>query len=172
MAEGYLGEIRIVPYLDGKVPQGWHVCDGTLLQIGQNAALYSLLGTAYGGDGRTTFALPDLRGRAPISQSDALPRGTKGGKEMISLTMTEMPAHNHTMDAYAGAASQPTTANAIYAESPATTPIYGSPTHLVSLSQGTPELVAAGAGQAHENRQPYTTLNYIICVSGMYPPHP
>lgn len=175
MSDAYLGEIRLVPYQTGRVPQGWLACEGQVLSIQQYAALYSLLGTSYGGDGTTNFALPDLRGRVPISQSQAVGRGTKGGLETVALDQTTIPAHTHTIAVNSNLGTQTNTNNAVYAASPSGTPIYGATTNLVAIGQKDPQLQNAGGSnpaQPHENRQPYLALTYIICVSGYFPPRP
>lgn len=174
MSDAFLGEIRLVPYQGGRVPQGWLACDGRLLQLQQYVALYALLGVSYGGDGTTNFALPDLRGRVPISQGQGLLRGIKGGSETVTLDQSTMAPHTHAMAVSSAAGTQANTVAAVYAASPTTTPIYGAPTHLVAIAQSVPQLRPAGnnPAQPHENRQPYLALTYIICTSGLYPPRP
>ena len=149
------------------------------MPIAQYTALYSLLQTQFGGDGRTTFGLPDLRGRVPLgTQSPGYKQGLTyaGGAETVTLTAAQMPAHNHTMQAIAEAGDKPGPAANFYAKvtavSPATTPvnIYGAPTNTVALDSGT--LSSAGAGAAHDNVQPFLVLNYCIATMGIYPSRP
>ena len=172
MSDAYLGEIRLVPYPAGRVPQSWLACAGQMLSIQQYSALYSILGTYYGGDGTTRFALPDLRGRMPISQSPTLVRGTRGGSETVTLDQSTLPVHTHAMAVSSAAGTQANTVAAVYAASPSTTPIYGVPTNLVAIGQSIPQLKPAGGAQPHENRQPYLALTYIICTSGIFPARP
>ncbi|GAB0118070.1 phage tail protein [Acidisoma sp. 7E03] len=172
MSDAYLGEIRLVSYPAGKVPRDWLPCDGRIMEIQRNAPLYALLGTAYGGDGRTTFALPDLRGRVPMAASDAQPRGTRGGTEMVTLDANTMPAHTHLMQVSTNSANQTNTANHIYAAAPSNVPVYGDAENPIQLGETDPQLKQSGGGQGHENRQPYLALTYIICISGIFPPRP
>jgi microcystin-dependent protein len=116
--------------------------------------------------------LPDLRGRVPISQSPNFVRGTRGGSELVTLDQSTLAAHTHAMGVSSAAATQANTVAAVYATSPSTTPIYGAPTNLVAIAQSNPQLKPAGAGQSHENRQPYLVLTYIICTSGFFPSRP
>lgn len=161
MSEAFIGEVRIVSF--GFAPRGWAFCQGQILPIAQNQALFSILGTTYGGDGKVNFALPDLRGRAPIHFNSAYPLGTKTGEENHTLIATEMPQHNHGVLASSAAAGQalPTgnqwgslnngysnTANTIFAPS--------------ALSN-------TGGGTGHNNMQPYLVLNFIIALVGIYP---
>lgn len=172
MSDAYLGEIRLVSYPSGKVPRGWAACDGSLLDIRTYAALFALLGNAYGGDGRTNFALPDLRGRVPVAASATLKPGTHGGAETVALDANTMPAHTHRMQVNTNSANQTNTLNHIYAAAPTGTPAYGDPGNPVALGDTAPQLKTAGASAPHENRQPYLALSYIICVMGLFPPRP
>lgn len=165
----FVGEIRWVGF--NFAPRGWAFCDGQLLPISQNDALFSLLGTIYGGDGRTTFGLPDLRGRAPVHMGSGpglTPRniGAKGGQEIVTLQSTELPAHTHTLKASSESASYNTAAGAILA-SKRRTRIYspGSPT----ADMDSNILSNVGGNQAHNNMPPYKTLNCIIALTGIYP---
>lgn len=167
MSEPFLGEIMIVGF--NFAPRGWAFCDGQILPINQNQSLYSLLGTTYGGDGRTSFALPDLRSRTPRHQGDTVSLGQKGGAETVTLTVNELAAHNHSLkgttahgDAFKGESNRAfATAN-----DPADD-IYGSPANLTSMA-GT--IVSnAGGSQAHNNMQPYLVLNFVIALRGLFP---
>jgi microcystin-dependent protein len=166
MSEPFLAEIRIVGFTFA--PRGWALCDGQILPIAQNQSLYSLLGTTYGGDGRTSFALPDLRGRVPIhtgaSNGANHPLGSKGGEETHTLTAAEMTQHTHTIQASADASASQDPTNNVLARSGQ---IYGGASNLVDMVSGT--LANAGGGQAHENTQPYLALNFCIALQGVWP---
>ena len=159
MAEPFLGEVRIFSF--NFAPQGWALCNGQLLPIAQNQALFSLFGTTFGGDGRTNFALPDMRGRIPIHTGDGFTQGQKSGEFTHTLNIGELPAHWHPMNA----------ANA--------TPSSSSPTTLAgaqiwsgaqSLTATNPANVSnTGGTQAHNNTQPYLTLSFCVALQGMYP---
>ncbi len=169
----FLGSLLLVPY--NFAPQGWALCNGQLLPISQNTALFSLLGTTYGGDGVTTFALPDLRGRVPISsgqgpgmQNYAL--GQSGGAETTTLSATQMPAHSHAVNTVSGAGSTSNPANQYLADSPGgtvTSGLYSSSTPNSKLNAAA--IGMAGSGQPFDNRSPYLTLNWIIALQGVYP---
>lgn len=172
MSEAYIGQVIAVGF--SFAPVGWALCDGTLLPISQNTALYSLIGTTYGGDGMNNFALPDLRGRTVIGQGQApglqsyVP-GQVGGAEAVALTPQQFASHTHAMTG-AGSAS---------AGSPGATVVFGTPAsevHVYGNSGGRTALSANTIGQAggqgspHENRQPFRAINYIIALEGAFPP--
>jgi microcystin-dependent protein len=170
MSDAFIGEIRLFAF--NFAPMGWALCNGQLLPIAQNTALFSLLGTYYGGDGKTTFALPNLQGRVPLHQgvgveSTSFSIGQPGGSPEIALTKQQMPAHNHLVRASDGNATVASPAGAILAQ--ASTPNYvpAGPTHLVSLGHGT--LTDAGEGQAVSLLQPFLVLNFCIALTGIYP---
>ncbi|MGD2088835.1 MAG: tail fiber protein [Candidatus Aminicenantes bacterium] len=171
MSEPFLGEIMIVGF--NFAPRGWAMCDGQILPINQNQSLYSLLGTTYGGDGRTSFALPDLRSRTPVHEGDGISLGQKSGAETVTLTTAEMAAHTHAIKGTSAIADRGAVggnADRGYATVPQTEPndiIYGSPANMVSLGGGI--LPHAGGGQAHNNMQPYLILNYVIALQGLFP---
>jgi len=166
MAEPFLAEIRVTSF--AFAPRGWAMCNGQLLPINQNQALFSLLGTTYGGNGTANFALPDLQGRAPMHRSGAHPLGQSQGEEAHTLTTTEMPAHGHTMRASSKVATSPSPASdALAAGVRGGTPFYAAPTNLVALNPAA--IAASGGGQPHENRQPYLTVNFIIALQGIFP---
>ena len=162
MSEPFLAEIRIVGF--NFAPRGWAFCDGQILPINQNQALYSLLGTTYGGDGRTTFALPDLRGRVPVHTGESHQLGSKGGAETTTLTASEMPSHTHTIQASADPSTGQDPTNTVLAKSGQ---IYGAASNLVDMVSGT--LTNSGGGQAHQNMQPYLALNFCIALRGLFP---
>ena len=166
MTEPYLAEIRIFGFQFA--PRNWAQCTGELLPIEQNEALYSLLGTTYGGDGRIEFALPDLRSRTPIhvgnSGGDNHALGEKAGVETVTLSIAEMPSHTHTIVASADAPTQQTGVDTYLAAAN----IWAEPETLVSMEEVT--FQATGSGQPYDNMQPYTTLNYCIALEGTFPP--
>jgi microcystin-dependent protein len=172
MSDYFLGEIRLFPF--GVVPQGWLACNGQTLQVRQNAALAALLGNQFGGDGVNTFSVPDLRGRAVVSQGTVTPTdvykvGQKGGQEGVSLTESSMPSHNH---AFVCAATSPATINnpngAMLAQATAGSLLYAS--DLSALVPLMPASIATqGSGASHENRQPSLALNFCISTAGIWP---
>lgn len=174
MEEPFIGEIAL--FAGNFAPMGWAFCDGSLISIPQNAALYSLLGTTYGGDGRTTFALPDLRGRAPISfgQGPGLsnyPLGQKGGSESTTLTLAQMPAHSHTLNASNLPADKAVpTDNVLAAEPTGSSAVYHAVPANTALNAAA--IGPAGSGAPIDNRQPYLVINYIIALQGIYPSRP
>jgi len=162
--EPFLGEIRLVPF--SFAPRGWAYCEGQLLPINQNQALFALLGTNFGGNGKTTFALPDLRGRVPVgaglaASGSAYTLGVAGGQESTKLTVAQLPAHAHRVRASSTATGK-SPANAV----PAAGGSY-STSHDVTMAGDM--LARVGGGRAHDNRQPYLTLNWIIALQGIFP---
>lgn len=146
-------------------PKGWAMCNGQLLPLNQNQALFALLGTMYGGNGQTNFALPDLRGRVAMhTDHGAYYLGQRGGEEAHTVTMSEMPAHTHFVTAMTGAgeASAPG-GNRLAVQNN----LYTAPANLVALAPSTVSNV--GGSQPHENRQPYTVLNFCIALNGFFP---
>jgi microcystin-dependent protein len=174
MADPFISEIRI--FAGNFAPTGWALCNGQLLPISQNTALFSLLGTTYGGDGKSTFALPNLQGAAPLGagQGPGLSRrdlGETGGQQTVSLTTVEIPVHSHTAQASTlGGVDSP--ANATWGESKlGKTPmaVYAaSGTNNVAMSPQA--LAVSGGGQPHNNMPPYLCLTFIIALQGIYPP--
>jgi microcystin-dependent protein len=166
VAEPFLGEIRMVGF--GFSPRGYAFCDGQLLSIAQNTALFSLLGTTYGGDGRTTFALPDLRGRAPLHAGNENPLGTKAGLESLTLIAPEMPQHDHVVSASAEAAGSTTPQGNVLAKKPRFgANVYGPPTSLTALSSGS--VAPVGGSQPHTNMQPFLAVGFVIAMQGVFP---
>lgn len=162
MSEPFLAEIRMVGF--NFAPRGWAFCDGQILPINQNQSLYSLLGTTYGGDGRTTFALPDLRGRVPIHTSNNYILGQRSGEETHTLNTNEMPQHNHNAEGSSAAATDNTSAGKVLAQS---SQIYHAPTNLAAMRTGT--VANTGGSQAHNNMQPYLAVYFCIALQGLFP---
>jgi len=174
MSDPFLGDIKLFGF--GFAPRGYALCDGQLLPIAQNQSLYSLLGTTYGGDGRTTFALPDLRGRVPIHPGTATSgvryqAGQAGGGEREMLSADQMPIHNHQAEGtdQAAASTSPAGQRLGVGSDSGRTPItpYGTAANLVPLHAGT--IGTAGNGQGHENMQPFLTISFCIALQGVYP---
>ncbi len=163
MSEPYLAEIMMVGF--NFAPRGWAFCDGQILPINQNQSLFSLLGTTYGGDGRTTFALPDLRGRTPIHVGSGHNLGQRSGEETHPLTVGEIPLHTHVAQASSSNANAPVATDTVLA---AVNNLYHAPQDLVALEPGT--VANAGGGQGHENMQPFLTLGFCIALTGLFPP--
>lgn len=167
MSTPYLGEIRTTSF--AFAPKGWALCNGQLLPINQNQALFSILGTTYGGDGRVTFALPDLRGRSPVHVDNKLPLGIPTGEENHTLTANEIPAHSHGLHGSADLANTSSPVGSLpAAKGRGGKDIYapgGSPLQAMS-----PQAIApTGGSQPHNNKQPYLTLNFIIALQGIFP---
>ena len=162
MSDPFLSEIKIISW--NYAPKGWAFCNGQFLPINQNQALFSLLGTTYGGDGVTNFALPNLRGRAPIHFGNAHTLGEAAGAESVTITAQTMPQHLHLMGATTdnGDIDIPTGANLASFNNG-----YRQPTNLVAISPSSSTSV--GGSQAHTNMQPYLTLNFIIALQGIFP---
>lgn len=160
--EPFLGEIRLVSF--GFQPRDWALCNGQIMSIAQNQALFALLGTMYGGNGQTTFALPDLRGRVPVHTSDVNLQGTRVGVEAHTLTAAELPTHTHALLASDGAATTGLPGGNLPAQGPSA--IYGT-TPTVALHASS--LTNVGGGQPHSNLMPYLTLSYIISLVGIFP---
>lgn len=170
MADPFLGEIRAVSF--SVTPRGWAVCDGQSLPVSQNQALFSLLGIQYGGDGRTNFNLPDLRGRVMIGIGSNYPQGSTGGVPTVSLSLTQIPTHTHDVQV----APDTGTTNIPTNNYLATVPSSGASPYVTAPTQSSQQAVmnagmigASGNSSAHSNMQPFTTLNYIISLSGTYP---
>jgi microcystin-dependent protein len=163
VSDPYIGELRIVPY--NFAPKGWAFCDGQLLSISQNTALFSILGTTYGGNGTTNFALPNLQGTTAMHTSDVHPLGEFAGEANHQLTVAEMPAHTHTVHAGSAGASLVSPSGASWADS--------SPQSLYGVGPNTTMLDAAitqtGGSQPHNNVPPYLVLSVIIALVGIFP---
>ncbi|MDQ6422915.1 tail fiber protein [Paenibacillus sp. LHD-117] len=163
----FLGEIRL--YSFNFAPKGWALCNGQLLPINQNQALFSLLGTTYGGNGQTTFALPDLRGRVPVHPGRGIEQGQSGGQEAHTLTQSELPAHTHIVQASSAAATQKNPDGQVWA-APAVSAYHSWGTVDPSSVAMNPQVIASsGSSQPHTNMQPYLTLSYCIALVGIFP---
>jgi microcystin-dependent protein len=164
MAEPFLSEIRLMSF--SFAPKGWALCNGQLLPINQNQALFSLLGTTYGGNGQTNFALPDLQGRAPIHVGSGHTLGERGGEPAHTLSIAELPTHTHVLSGSSADGSQPIPAANLLARAAPANP-YLAPSNLVASN---PASVAnVGGSQAHLNMQPFLTLTFCIALQGIFP---
>jgi microcystin-dependent protein len=169
MSEPFVGEIRM--FGGNFAPQGWALCDGQLLPVSQNDALFSLLGTIYGGDGRTTFGLPDLRGRIPIhaGQGPGLgpyPLGAKGGAEAVTVTANQLPLHSHPVQASPALATLGNPGGAVLAET-RSDDLYLDDVPAVDMAPTS--VGAAGGSQPHTNLQPFLCVTFVIALFGIYP---
>lgn len=163
MAEPFLSEIRIMSF--EFAPKGWALSNGQLLPINQNQALFSLLGTTFGGDGRVNFALPDLRGRTPLHVGSGHTLGERGGEQAHTLSIAELPTHTHVLNGTSTAGNALIAGGNLLART--TNFLYHSPDSLVATS---PSSVAnVGGSQAHLNMQPFLTLNFCIALQGIFP---
>lgn len=162
MSEPFLGEIRL--FANNYAPSGWMECNGQLLQINGNQALYSLLGSVYGGDGVTTFALPDLRGRVPIHVSPSIPLGQKAGEETHILTANEMPMHTHGVSASSVLGTNAEPEQNVWANQVG---LYSTQAANAAMNAGS--VSNAGSSQPHNNMQPYLAVNFYIATTGIFP---
>jgi microcystin-dependent protein len=161
----FLAEIRINSF--NFAPQGYALCNGQLLPINQNQALFSLLGTTYGGNGQTTFALPDMRGRTPLHFNTNHPQGQAAGEEFHTLTLAETPAHTHVLNASANAATAGAPSATRVLAQAVGAQLYGAAAGLVAMNPASVSNV--GGSQPHENRQPYLALSFCIALQGIFP---
>jgi len=165
MSEPFLSEIKLVSF--NFAPKGWALCNGQFLPINQNQALFSLLGTTYGGNGQTTFALPNLRGRVPIHMGNGHTLGEAAGSTAVTINIQQLPTHLHALQASSdvnAATSTPLAANTVLA--PALN-LYGDPNNLTPLLPAS--VSSVGGSQAHTNMMPYLVLNFIIALQGIFP---
>jgi microcystin-dependent protein len=164
MAEPFLSEIRMMSF--EFAPKGWALCNGQLLPINQNQALFSLLGTTFGGDGRVNFALPDLRARVPIHVGSGHTLGERGGEQAHTLSIAELPTHTHAANASTATnGATPVPSGAVLTDSPSQ--LYAAATQLTSINPGT--IANAGGSQAHLNMQPFLTISFCIALQGIFP---
>jgi microcystin-dependent protein len=168
----FVAEIRVFPF--NFAPKGWAFCDGQILPLSQNTALFSLLGTTYGGDGKSNFALPDLQGQAPMGpgQGPGLSLhdlGETGGSETVALLESEMPSHSHSLEALGAVGNRTTPVGNTIARVTGATP-YKPPAGAALTPMSQYALMPAGGDVPHNNLQPYLTLNFCIALQGVYPP--
>lgn len=171
MSDPYIGEIRM--FAGNYAPQGWALCDGTLMSISQNDALFALIGTTYGGDGQNTFALPDMRGRLPLHQGTgpgltARVMGQAFGSEEVTLLQTQMPSHSHPVMASAADATASIPTNAMPAGQPGDTLYLSNPT-AAAASMSSRMLQATGGSLPHDNTMPFLCVSFIISLFGIFP---
>ena len=171
MADPFIGEIKLwsLKY----APMGWAYCNGQLLNVQQNPALFAVIGNVYGGDGQTNFALPNLQGRVPMhcgTGPGLTPRsiGQTGGETSVTLTLSQLTSHTHTVNAYTGGGDKGDPVNNVWAVEGRGKPAVYS-TNGPDKQMNSQALVAAGGGQLHENQQPYLALNFCIALSGVFP---
>ena len=168
MSEPFIGEIKLVSF--AYPPKGWAFCNGQTLLIQQNVALFSLLGITYGGDGRSTFALPDLQGRVPIHpDNNQFLQGQQGGEAAHTLTLGEMPAHRHSLSVVSSQGNKNTPSKNLPASAPTGLGnVYGAATDLTPFAD-TAVSSTRNSGDSHSNLQPYLTLNFVIALEGIFP---
>ena len=170
MSEPFVGEIRM--FAGNFAPRGWAFCDGQLLAVSQNDALFSLFGTIYGGDGRTTFGLPDMRGRIPIhagSGPGLSPRslGSKAGEENVTLITNQLPSHTHTMQASLDPGSETNPSGNLTASDLAVDAYFSNPPSTAGLASDA--ITSVGGSRPHTNLQPFICVNFIVALVGIYP---
>ncbi len=165
MSDPFLGQIMLAGF--SFAPKGFAACNGQLLPISQNTALFSLLGITYGGNGQTTFGLPDLRGRTPLGFSNSYPLGNTGGTETVALISSELPPHTHNAQANTAAGTTRTPTNGVFGGS-GSEKLYG-PTGSGQVPLNATSIATAGGSQPHENMQPFNVLNFCIALAGVYP---
>ena len=166
MSDPYVGEIRM--FGGNFAPLGWMFCNGQLLSIAEYEALYSLIGTTYGGDGQVTFALPDLRGRLPIHQAPSYALGQAAGVESVTLTVAQIPAHTHMLIGSSAESETANPSNALFATS-ADTPFYAPYNSAKGATLNAQVVSSSGGSQPHDNMMPSLCVTFIIAVEGIYP---
>jgi microcystin-dependent protein len=165
MSEPFLSEIKIMSFVFA--PKGWALCNGQLLPINQNQALFSLLGTTYGGDGRVNFALPDLRGRVPIHMGSGHTLGERGGEQAHTLSISELPTHVHTANDTTATATTNVPGNTVVLAQSTSSQLYTAAAGLVAMASNA--LANVGGSQAHQNMQPFLVLSFCIALQGIFP---
>src|SRR5512146_2874 len=163
MSNPFIGEIRMFP--GNFAPVGWAFCNGALLPISQNDALFALIGTTYGGDGQTTFALPDLRSRVPMHQGPGFPLAQQGGAETVTLTVSQIPSHTHAVQAVVPSGSQAGPGGAAWAQSA----LNQFSTNAPATAMAPQALSSSGGSQPHDNMMPFLTINFILSLFGIFP---
>lgn len=168
MGEFYLGEVRMFSF--GFPPKGWALCNGQLLAISQNQALFAILGTTYGGDRIRTFALPNLQGRIPYHFNNSFPLGSPGGEEFHQLSLAEIPLHNHAvMASSATGPDQGVPTGNLWVAQASGSNAYAPNTAVPKPTMSPSAIAPAGGNQGHENRPPYLTVNFCIALTGIFP---
>lgn len=165
MSEPFLAQLMLCSF--NFAPKGYAQCNGQLMPINQNQALFSLLGTVYGGDGRVTYGLPNLQGRTPVGQGNGIVLGELAGQESHTLTQSEVPQHIHPLTGSGAAANGAVPGGSIFATTTGNTTPYTAAANLVALNPQTISFV--GGSQPHENRQPFLVMNWVIALSGIFP---
>jgi microcystin-dependent protein len=163
MAEPFISEIRLMSFVFP--PKGWALCNGQLLPINQNQALFSLLGTTFGGDGRVNFALPNLQDRTPLHVGSGHTLGERGGEQTHTLSISEIPTHTHVAKVSSSEGNAVSPTNNLLAKTPSQ--LYADPRNLTALHAGT--VPSVGGSQAHLNMQPFLTLSFCIALQGIFP---
>lgn len=164
MAQPYVGEIRM--FAGNFAPAGWLFCDGSILPISENETLFQLIGTMYGGDGESTFALPDMQGRIPVHFGKEYVQAEMGGTESVTLTVNQIPAHNHMLLANNSVANTPNIGNNLLGLSSQVNMFFGDPT---SVNMAANAISPDGGSQPHDNMMPFLCINYIISLFGIFP---
>jgi len=164
MSQPYIGEIRM--FAGNFAPAGWMLCEGQILPISENETLFNLIGTTYGGDGQSTFGLPDLRGRVPIHQGNVFVIGEQGGVEEVTLTVNQIPVHSHALFASGDLGNQLTTTGNLLSNSQGAIPYIEDVT---TINMSSSAITPVGGSQPHTNFQPYLCVNFIISVFGIFP---
>lgn len=164
MAQPYVGEVRI--FAGNFAPAGWMFCEGQLLPISEYETLFNLIGTTYGGDGQSTFSLPDLRGRIPLHQGNGFTLAETGGVETVTLTVSQIPAHSHSFMASSSVANSPNPGGNVVGES-STISLFSSQNPATGMAAGA--IGSTGGSQPHDNFQPYLCLDFIISLFGIFP---
>jgi microcystin-dependent protein len=163
MSQPYIGEIRM--FGGNFAPAGWAFCDGSILSIAENDTLFTLIGTTYGGDGQTTFALPNLQSRVPVHMGNGFTLAQTGGEEQVTLTVNQIPAHSHVPQANSGTGTQTSPAGNVWASSSN----FPYATNAPSASMNPGAVGLAGGSQPHDNMVPFLAINFIISLFGIYP---
>lgn len=172
MSDPFVGEIKM--FAGNFAPRGWAFCDGQLLAVSQNDALFSLFGTIYGGDGRTTFGLPDLRGRIPLHQGQgpglsSRKIGNKSGQEDVTLTTNQLPSHTHTMKASNSSGERATPSGSVLSRSNVVNIYRSSPAAATIVDMSAQAVSNTGGSQHHSNLMPFLCIHYIVALFGIYP---
>jgi len=165
MSQPYVGEIRM--FAGNFAPAGWAFCNGAILPISENETLFQLIGTTYGGDGQSTFALPDLRGRVPMHVGNSHIQAEMGGAEQVTLTVNQIPSHTHPVAARSGPGDQQSPAGKVWAAAATGAKLYSSLAPTVDTN--TSDIAPSGGSQPHENRMPYLAVSFIISLFGIFP---